>query len=188
MTMDALTLLHTRNSAAKLTIPAPSGAELDDILAVVLRSPDHARLRPWRLLTITGDALHSLGELYARALLNRDPGATEDAVSKARAQPLRAPLIVVVIASIQEHEKVPREEQLISAGCAAHGILLAAQAKGFAGIWRTGKNAYDGVVKDGLGLLKTEEVVGFLYLGTIDGNYKPLANLALSDFVEDWSK
>ena len=184
--MDALTLLHSRNSAPKLTTPAPSGEVLNNILSAAFRAPDHARLKPLRLLTITGSARLRLGELYANAAQQRDASSSVKDLDKIRNQPLRAPLLVVVIASIQVHPKVPRDEQLLSAGCAAHSILLAAHAHGFAGIWRTGINTLDTVVKAGLGLTNNEELVGYLYIGSIDGKYKPIPQLALEDFVSDW--
>lgn len=184
--MDALTLLHSRNSAPKLTTPAPSGKVLEGILSAALRAPDHARLRPWRFMLIEGDARHQLGDLFARAAKQRDPQLSEAGINKSQNHPLRAPLLIVVIASIQAHPKVPRDEQLLSAGCAAHSILLAAHAEGFAGIWRTGINAIDPVVKAGLGLAEHEELVGYLYVGSIDGKYKPLDDLLLEDFVSHW--
>lgn len=185
--MDALTLLHSRNSAPKLTTPAPTGEVLTRILSAAQRAPDHARLRPWRLMLIDGDARHQLGDLFTRAAQQRDPQLSEAGIEKNRQHPLRAPLLVVVIASIQTHPKVPRDEQLLSAGCAAHSILLAAHAEGFAGIWRTGINATDPVVKAGLGLAVNEELVGYLYIGSIDGKYKPLPPVSLDDFVSVWS-
>lgn len=185
--MDALTLLLNRNSAPKLAEPAPDGPVLERILSSALRAPDHARLRPWRFMTVTGKAREHLGELYAQAALKRDASVSEADLEKSRKHPLRAPLLIVVVANIQQHPKVPREEQLISAGCAAHSLLLAAQAEGFAGIWRTGANAYDSTVKQGLGLAADEELVGYLYIGTIEGKYKPLADLKVEDFVSDWT-
>ena len=189
--MDAITLLHSRNSAPKLCDPAPQGEVLDNMLKAALRAPDHAWLRPWRFLTITGQARERLGELFVNAAQQRRQEAneavmTEQECAKLAAKALRAPLIIAVVASIQSHPKVPAIEQIISAGCAAHAILLAAHASGFAGVWRTGDNAYDPLVKEGLGLSAAEELVGFLYLGTIDGSYKPLRELSVQDFCRPW--
>ncbi|MGK0499005.1 MAG: nitroreductase [Oceanicoccus sp.] len=190
--MDALQLLHTRNSAPRLRDPAPQGDDLDDILKAALRAPDHSWLRPWRFLTITGDAREKLGELFVGASQQRQQAAGEPtlddaALAKLAAKPLRAPLIVVVVASVKEHPKVPEIEQLLSAGCAAHGIMLACHAKGFAGVWRTGANAFDKTVHRGLGLAPHEHLIGFLYLGTIAGSYKPLRELAVADYCQNWS-
>ncbi|WP_101760452.1 nitroreductase family protein [Oceanicoccus sp. KOV_DT_Chl] len=189
--MDALTLLHGRNSAPRLTEPAPEGAELASMFKAAFRAPDHSWLRPWRFLTLRGEARNSLGELLVTATQARRRAAGEAPLSaeemvKLAAKPLRAPLIIIVIAAIKAHPKVPAVEQLISAGCAAHSLLLAAHAQGYAGVWRTGDNAYDDIVKDGLGIATTEELVGFVYLGSVDGNYKPLRELDPRDFVSEW--
>ncbi len=58
---DVLHLLHTRNSAPKLTEPGPDDAALEQILGAALRAPDHARLRPWRFLTVQGERRQALG-------------------------------------------------------------------------------------------------------------------------------
>ncbi len=189
--MDALTLLHSRNSAPRLREPAPTGEQLDNMYKAAFRAPDHAWLRPWRFLTITGGSRDELGKLFVEAAQQRRQQAgelalTEEEVAKLAAKPLRAPLIITVVATIKEHPKVPAVEQLISAGCAAHSLLLAAHAQGFAGVWRTGSNAFDPTVMAGLGLAPNEEIVGFLYLGTIDGNYKPLRELNIEDYCQPW--
>lgn len=183
---DILHFLQQRNSAPKLTAPAPTGDDLKQIFNAALRAPDHARLRPWRFLTITGSRRKALGEVLRDGLLRRNPLADEVACSKVLASPLRAPLIVVAIARFSEHPKVPKIEQQLSAGCAAHAILLAAQATGFAGIWRTGNSAFDRGVMTDLGLAGNEEIVGFLYLGSRDGAAKPLPQLDTDDFVSNW--
>ncbi len=190
--MDALTLLHERNSAPKLCEPGPSGKVLSDILKSALRSPDHARIKPWRFLTVEAGARESLGTLFvesakAAAISNNSPPPSESELEKISRQPLRAPLVIIVIAAIKEHPKVPPIEQILSAGCAAHSILLAAHALGYAGVWRTGIHAYDQRVKSGLGLAPAEAIVGFIYLGTIDGNYKSLAELPVEDYCESWN-
>jgi nitroreductase len=189
--MDAISLLHSRNSAVRLREPAPAGEVLNDMLKAGLRVPDHALLRPWRFLTITGAARNQLGELFVSSAQQRledagEPAMSEQLATKIVSKALRAPLIIVVIAKIKIHQKVPEIEQIISAGCAAHSIMLAAHAYGFAGIWRTGNNAYDQRVGLGLGLLVSEKIVGFLYLGSIDGNYKPLRELDVRDFCQSW--
>jgi nitroreductase len=75
----------------------------------------------------------------------------------------------------------------LSAGCAAHGILLAAQALGFGAIWRTGDNCYDANVDKGLGLGDDEKMVGYIYLGNPIGVPKPVPEIRVEDFVTQWS-
>ncbi len=183
---DVLQRLQTRNSAPRLVAPAPSREQLDELLQAALRAPDHAWLRPWRFIAIEGERRDDFGEVLERCLLRRDPAADPSAREKARQAPLRAPLVLVVIARLQEHPKVPPEEQRLSAGCAAHAILLAAEALGYAGIWRTGNAAFDPYVGSALGLESNEEVVAFLYLGTRDGSPKNLPLLNPADFLSHW--
>lgn len=184
--MDALTLLTQRNSEPKLTLPAPDRETLHRIIEAALRAPDHGRLRPWRFLTIEGKARYRLGELFVEALKLRKPDAADEELKKNAEAPLRAPLIVAVIARQTDNVKVPVVEQLLSAGCAAHGILLAAQALGFGAIWRTGDNSYDAHVQAGLGLNADETLIAYIYIGTPIGVPKPLAPLAVEDFVQAW--
>lgn len=184
--MDALTLLQQRNSSPKLRDPGPDRQSLATMLRAATRAPDHGNLRPWRFLLIEGDARHALGDLFARALAARNPDARDADLEKARSKTLRAPLIVAVAVSPTEHPKVPFIEQQLSAGCAAHGLLLAAEALGYAGIWRTGANAFDPIVMRGLGLADHESLVGFLYIGTRDGRAKPIPEHNLDDFVARW--
>jgi len=184
--MEALSLLTTRNSAAKLAAPGPSDSELAELFAAASRAPDHGRLRPWRFLLIRDNGLSALGDLFAEAALRREPTLGEPELARFRQQPLRAPLIIVVVACLQDHPKIPLIEQQLSAGCAAHGMLLAAEALGYAGIWRTGANAFDAHVMAGLGLSANEEVSGFLYIGSREGRAKPLPEIAMADYVKDW--
>ena len=183
---DILQFLQQRNSAPKLTEPAPSAAQMEDIFRAGLRAPDHAWLRPWRFITVAGQRRVAFGALLEQCLLSRTPDADEAARTKARNAPLRAPMVVVVVVKLSDHPKVPEVEQRLSAACAAQSILLATEASGFAGIWRTGAGAFDREVMTGLGLAENEEIIGFLYLGSRDGTPKNLPQLDTADFVSSW--
>ncbi len=183
---DSLELLHNRNSAPKLTEPGPTPEQLQAIFRAALRAPDHAWLRPWRFITIAGQRRRDFGEVLERSLLARNPEADEAAREKARNSALRAPVMVAVVVRLSEHPKVPHVEQRLSAGCAAHAMLLAAEAQGLAGIWRTGDAAIDRNVMDALWLSEQEELVGFIYLGTRTGRVKPIPDLDAADFVSNW--
>ena len=184
--MNLLDLLQQRNSCASLTAPGPDPEQLQAMVAAALRAPDHAWLRPWRFLVIEGQQREQLGELFAHAAELRGGPLAPEELARSRQLPMRAPMLLVVIARIQDHPKVPEQEQWLSAGCAAHAVLLAAEASGFAGIWRTGINASDSTVKAGLGLAGNEHIVGFLYLGTPAGPRKKLPSLPVEDFLTRW--
>lgn len=184
--MDALDALLNRVSVPRLREPAPDAAQRELLFRAALRAPDHGQLRPWRFLTIEGTGRERLGELFAQALAVGAADVGEEALAKARAMPLRAPLLVVVVARVQEHFKVPPQEQVIAAGCAAHAILLAAHAQGIGAVWRTGELAYNARVAAGLGLAAGEQIVAFLYLGTPERELRTPAPLQLADFVSAW--
>jgi nitroreductase len=184
---EVIEQLRSRNSAPRLVSPGPGPDALEQMFAAALRAPDHAWLQPWRFLVIEHEARAKLGEVFVRALLQEQPGADEVACAKARGAPLRAPTLVVVTCKVREHPKVPRDEQLISAGCAAHAMLLAAEALGFAGVWRTGAYATDSTVHEALALSASEEIVAFLYFGTRDGPAKPLPERKVENYVNYWT-
>ncbi|MBS0364290.1 MAG: nitroreductase [Proteobacteria bacterium] len=165
--MQAIDALLQRRSGRSLTEPGPDAGALELMFASAVRAPDHGALRPWRFLVIRGAARERFGELLAQYLRRAHPGTPPEALQRERHKAFRAPLIVVVAAKIDPAQrKIPQVEQLLSAGAAAHGLLLAADALGFAGVWKTGAATYDNEVKRALGFEDSEAIVGFLYLGT----------------------
>jgi len=183
---DPVDLLLHRNSSPRLVSPAPDRQQQELMFQAALRVPDHVWLRPWRFRVVEGDRRHALGQVLLDSLLRHDPNADEAVRSKALNAPLRAPLVVVVLASITQHPKVPALEQRLSAGCAAHALLLSAEALGYAGVWRTGNAAYDPDVVAALGGATNEEIVAFLYIGTRERSAKALPSINPDDFVSHW--
>ena len=188
--MDALEAMLSRNSvpARLLGDPAPSGADLDEILETAMRAPDHGALRPWRFIVIRGNARARLGQVFAEALRLRDPLADEDARRKELNRPMRSPLIVAVCAEIvEDHPKVPVVEQIVACGAAAQNMLNAAHAKGYAGIMLTGANAHDPLIKEALGLRPKDEIIGFLYFGTPEEEPRRKPRPDAADYVREWT-
>lgn len=177
--------IQTRNSAPRLSGTVESG-HLEQILKAGFRAPDHALLRPWRIIVIEGDARDRLGALFAQAKLTQEPGMTTEALTKLKNKPLRAPLILVVAARLTEHPKVPEIEQILSAGAMAQNLMLAAHALGYGSMWRTGSMTYDQIVAAGLGLAANEKMIGFLYVGEVEGNQKTLPEHDPEQFVTRW--
>lgn len=182
----SIDFLLQRNSAPMLTEPAPSGEALQRLFEAAMRAPDHGNLKPWRFITVEGDRRTDLGELFAVAASQRNGDLTAEQLERFVAQPLRAPLLVVVVCQPVEHPKVPQIEQEYAAACAAFALLLAAEAEGFAGIWRTGDNAYDETVARGLGLNGDESIIGFMYLGSRRGEPKKVPQHDLSKHISAW--
>ena len=184
--MDAIEAIQQRVSVPRLGGEAPRADVLQQIYKAALRVPDHGQLKPWRFLEISEDGLDQLGELFAKAKQAEDPEISARALVKARAKPLRAPLLVVVIASPTDHPKVPEIEQLLSAGAAAQNMLIASHALGVGAMWRTGGMAYDPVVREGLGIADHEHIIGYLYLGEPQGNLRTAPELEPEGYFSTW--
>jgi nitroreductase len=174
ISLDVLTAIQSRASAAKLTAPGPSDDELRAILSAGVRAPDHGRLRPWRFIVIEGKARDQFADLLGHALKARDPSASDASIEMERAKAMRAPTVIVVAAATQpEHPKIPAIEQILAVGAAVENMILAAQALGYGAMWKTGGLAYDPFVKEGLGLDPTHHIASLLYLGTTQVAPKP---------------
>ncbi len=179
--MDALTALQTRTAAPRLTEPAPDAGQLEQILKAGLRAPDHGMLRPWKFLVVEGEGRQQLGQL----LVDVTQPESEERRQKLLSTPLRAPLIIVAVATIKEG-KIRPSEQVCSTAAAIQNMSVACHALGFASIWLTGQVAYDNRVKLALGLRETDEIVGFLHIGTATFSERPVPEHKLSDFVQRW--
>ena len=184
--MDALTALHTRNSINLLTEPAPSKQQLDNIIKAGLRACDHRSLKPWKFLLIEGEARAKFGDLMVKAKEAADGcKLAPDFAISLKNKPFRAPTILVVVAAIKQHDKVPEVEQILSAGAAAQMMMTAAHAQDIGAIWRSGSMMFTDQMHRGLGLDTNDKIVGFIYLGKAK-IAKPLAELDPSDFLSTW--
>lgn len=184
--MNALEALHTRTSCSRLTEPAPTSEQLDNIYKAAVRAADHVLLTPWRFLCIHGPSLDKLGDLFVKAATDADSTLSAVKIESIRLKPHRAPLIIVVVAKHQDHPKVPTIEMDLSAAAATQNMLLAAHAQDLGGMWRTGSMAYNKTVKNGLGLENNENITGFLYLGSRSVPPRKLSPLVLTDYFLDW--
>ncbi|GLX86447.1 nitroreductase [Thalassotalea loyana] len=163
--MESIELLLNRQSNPALAAPAPVGDDFTNIIKAGMRVPDHAGLIPWHFTVVQGEALATLANVFVDAV--KAQGVTDEAkLQKTSKMPFRAPMIIVISTKYQQHEKVPYKEQLISAGCAAHAMQMAAYALGFGAMWRTGDLAFNEDVKRGLNISIEEDIAGFLYIGT----------------------
>jgi nitroreductase len=165
---DALELLKTRRSLkpVELTRPGPSAAEVDTLLTVASRVPDHGKLTPWRFIVFEGEARLAAGEAIAQAFRAKYPDAKPEHVDNERQRLARAPLVIAVVSRAGPHVKIPEWEQVLSAGAAAMSLVLAAHALGYGANWITEWYAYDRRALDALGIGDHEKIAGFIHIGT----------------------
>ena len=164
---DAIDLLKTRRSfkPVELSGPAPSAAEIDTLLTVASRVPDHGKLTPWRFIVFEGEARRAAGDAIVKAFGVKYPDAKPEQAEAERARLTRAPLVIAVVSRAAPHVKIPEWEQVLSAGAAAMNLVLAAHALGFGASWITEWYAYDRGVLDALGLAPHEKIAGFVHIG-----------------------
>jgi len=163
---SALSLLETRRSGRprELVGPGPTEAELERILTIAARIPDHGKLSPWRFVIVGNDQRDALAALLHRALREEDPGATDahhDKVDEFAQQ--GAAMVVLVSAPVPDH-KIPVWEQILSAGAAGMQLLNAAHALGFVAGWITGWQAYSSRVNAAF-CAEGERIAGFIFIG-----------------------
>jgi len=164
---DALELLKTRRSVKPIELagPGPTAAEIDTLLRIASRVPDHGKLAPWRFILFEGNARSAAGEAIASAFRADHPEATAEQIEFERKRLARAPLVVAVVSRAGPHVKIPEWEQQLSAGASAMSLVFAAHAMGFAASWITEWYAYDRRVLDVLGLAANERIAGFVHIG-----------------------
>lgn len=154
MTTGARDAMRVRRSWSKVTDEAPTHDELVDMVAAAGRVADHSSLRPWRLIELRGEDRERLGRAIHKA--EKKDGAST--------KPLRAPLLIAVVARIQK-DKVPDWEQEAVASGVAHMLSLALDEAGWGVIWRTGHYTRSKAVTKAHGLRKNERLLGWLYVG-----------------------
>ena len=182
---DAIELLRTRRSMKprEMTGPGPSPAELETILTIGARVPDHGKLAPWRFIVFEGDARVRAGEVIANVFARKNPNAQPAEIDVEKRRLTDAPLVIGVVSFTKPHPKVPPWEQQLSAGASAMNIVTAAAALGYGACWLTGWFAFDRDVLDGLGLKADEKSAGFIHIGTAPKSNEDRPRPALSDIV-----
>ena len=164
---DALNLLQTRRSVKPVELAGPglTAGEIDTLLTIAARVPDHGKLVPWRFIVFDGDARLSAGEAIAEAFRAKYPDATPEQIAFEGQRLARAPLVIAVVSRAAPHVKIPEWEQVLSSGAAAMSLVFAAHALGFAANWITEWYAYDRAALDALGLAPPEKIAGFIHIG-----------------------
>ena len=165
---DTLSMLKLRRSVPPqfLSAPGPNAGQIDELLTIAARVPDHGKLVPWRFIVFSGEGRSKAAEVVAQAFRNRNPEAKPEQVEFERNRLLHAPVIVGVVSRAAPHVKIPEWEQELSAGAVCMNLLVAAQAMGFAGSWLTNWFSFDRSVLSTFGLSETERMAGFIHLGT----------------------
>ena len=161
-----LSLLETRRFAKprELAGPGPSPVEMQRILTIAARTPDHGSLTPWRFVTVGDEQRDALEAVLGQALTNENPGATPAHFEKEHDFAHYAGQLVVLVSAPVPDHKIPVWEQELSCGAAGINLALAAQALGYDVGWVTGWRAYSPSVRAAL-CEPGERIAGFIFIG-----------------------
>jgi nitroreductase len=166
-TSSLLAFLNTRKSASAKTMegPGPTEEQLQGMLSLAVRVPDHGKLSPWRFISFSGEHRARMGEIFARRWQELHPSHGADSMAFHAQLFTRAPLVVAVVSTAAQHPKIPVWEQQMSAAAVCFNLELAAIAHGFDVQWQTDWVAYDEDAKSAMGLRPGEQVAGLIYIG-----------------------
>lgn len=155
-------------SPKRLVEPGPDAQELQALLSLAAAAPDHQQLTPWRFVILPASRREQLGEVFARALADRDATATALQMEQAREKALRAPLLMVAVACLGPREPdVPALERMVSLGAAIQNIALGAHALGYGCGLTSGQALSSPRLAELLALAPGEVAVCCVNLGTV---------------------
>ena len=182
-----LSFLETRRSAKprELIGRGPTAAELERILTIAARTPDHGKLQPWRFVIVDDDQRASLATLLHQALAEHDTGAT--AAHHAKEEEFAhypGQLVVLVSAPVANH-KIPIWEQELSCGAAAMNLLHGANALGYVAGLVTGWRTYSERVRQAF-CESGQRIAGFIFIGKPGRELDDRPRPELSDIVRNW--
>ncbi|WP_230975516.1 nitroreductase family protein [Acetobacter garciniae] len=179
-------VLLSRASTDRLADPAPSAAQLEQILAAALRAPDHGRLRPWRYIVIEGEARPLFAQKVVDSMLRLDPQTPEFNLTKRRTRFATMPMTIALGMHLRVGHKIPLWEQEMAVAAGAMNILNALHALGFGGIWVSGPVTQDPVLATELGLAAPHRLAGFIFVGTPDNPHPAPARPDPAAFSARW--
>jgi nitroreductase len=163
--------------------PGPDAAEIELMLTIASRAPDHGKLAPWRFIVFEGDARERAGRIAASLLSQDDPSLSEARLDAERSRFSRASLVIAVVSRAAPHVKIPEWEQLLSAGAVCMNLVISANALGFVAAWLTEWCAYDRRFCEALGLAAHEKFAGFVHIGRANMASEDRARPALAEIV-----
>lgn len=179
-------LIHGRQTVSprRLVGPGPTEEQFERMLLAAAAAPDHGLLVPWRFIVVPVDKRHLLGEVFALALIDRDPGATLEQIEDARAKAHRAPMLMLAVARLgTEEPNTPPLERIVSMGCAIQNILLSAQSMGFGSGLTSGRAINSLRMRVLFSLCYGEEPVCFVNIGTVIKSKPPRMRPTLERFI-----
>ena len=184
----ALELLERRRSVPLRALrgPGPAPDELDRMLTIAARVPDHGALAPWRFIVLEGAARAAAGAALDALYARQNPQLPADKASMWGTYLSHAPVTVVLVSRPDAGAKIPVFNQLLSVGAAGMNLVLAAEAMGYAAQWLLKWPGRDPQAAALLGVGPQEAVAGFIHIGRPAIRREDRARPALDAVVTRW--
>lgn len=181
------TYLTSRRSARPrdMVAPGPTDEDIRDIISCALRTPDHGKLTPWRVISVSSDQRGRLAAELKTAYLKEKPHAGRTELEGLKTIAHEAPCLLVILSSPKQSSKIPVWEQELSCGAFCMNILHSLHARGFVGGWITGWPAFNSDVRNLFGH-ESERIAGFIFSGTADCDLTERPRPALNDIFSHW--
>ena len=162
--------LKSRRSmpAFQMKEPGPTKAEIEEILTLATRVPDHGKLAPWRFIVISGDERQRISLALSKIARAERPDLSEEMVKVEETRFTRAPVVIAVVSTAASHVKIPEWEQLMSAGAVCLNMVISANALGYVSNWLTEWMAYSEKAYEIIGVKPGEKIAGFVHIGSTD--------------------
>jgi nitroreductase len=177
--------LKTRRSmpAFQMKEPGPTKAEIEEILTLAVRVPDHGKLAPWRFIVISGDERQRISLALSKIARAEKPDLSEEMIKVEETRFTRAPVVIAVVSTAAPHVKIPEWEQMMSAGAVCLNMVIAANALGYVSNWLTEWMAYSEKAYEIIGVKQGEKIAGFVHIGSTDFPVTERPRPELSDIV-----
>lgn len=158
--------ISTRRSISKLDPETPNDSDLRELIHAVSSVADHKGLKPWRFIIIRGDDRIRLGAALDEA------GGVHRKSGEINEKPLRAELLLALVAAPRDNPKVPEWEQHATAAGVGHLLELALWQAGWGVMWRSGNLTNEPAVRRLHRLKDKELLMGWLYIGAVPERYR----------------
>lgn len=181
---EALIASRQNISPKRLAEPGPNRSQVEQLFRAAAAAPDHGLVMPWRFVIVPTHRRTDLAEVFALALIDRDPGATLEQIEAAREKAHRAPCLVLAVARLGTCEPpIPVLERMVSVGAAIQNLLLSAHSLGYGSSLTSGQAMQSSRMRDLFQLTDGEEAACFVNIGTVSKRKTPRLRPDVSSFV-----
>ena len=186
---ELITYLQKRRSCSlkNMGTRAPSKEEIEQIISIATRVPDHGKLCPWYFIVFEGEARQEVGKHLRQAYAAEDPEASPAKLDLEAERFLRAPLVILAVSHIR-HANKPVWEQILSSGAACYNLYLAANALGYGTNWLSEWYSYNDVFKNAIGLDKHDHIAGAIYIGNVEQEPEERPRPEINEILTYWSE